>query len=194
MTAKKITKKSKKTAAKKAALKPKTAVKTAVKKTAAKKISTKSLWRVGKSTVHGRGIFPTADIARGERIIEYKGERISNTEADRRGDDAAGDAHHTFLFAISEKVVLDASRFGNEARFINHCCSPNCEAEVKRGRVYIYAKRKIPANAELFYDYSYVTDDSYSDAELRRLYPCRCGSPKCRKTIAAVGKARQQSW
>ncbi len=138
-----------------------------------------------RSKVQGRGVFATRDVAEGERIVEYTGERISSDEADEQSpDDAGARRHHTFLFAVDDRVVIDGTLGGNDARFINHSCDPNCEVVITRGRVFIHALRDIPGGEELFYDYWYVTDESYTLEDLRRIYPCRCGSPKCRGTLA----------
>jgi SET domain-containing protein len=140
---------------------------------------------VRRSRIQGRGVFASRDIARGERIIEYAGLRISHGEADAEcGDDEASSRHHTFLFAVDDRVVIDAGRGGNEARFINHSCDPNCEIVVARRRVFIHALRDIATGEELLYDYWYITDESYTLEDLRRIYPCRCGSDECRGTLA----------
>jgi SET domain-containing protein len=148
-----------------------------------------SVVMVKKSRVQGRGVFARRAIAKGERIIEYVGERISHDEANDRYDDEEGSRHHTFLFTVDERVVIDAAERGNEARFINHSCDPNCEAVISKRRVFIDAIRDIEPGEELFYDYWYSTDAAYSDEDLRRIYPCRCGAAKCRGTIAAPRKA-----
>jgi SET domain-containing protein len=140
---------------------------------------------VRRSPIQGRGVFAARDIAPGERIIEYTGDRISSARADAMSpDDGASPRHHTFLFAVDEKIVIDGGSNGNAARFINHSCSPNCEAVVSRRRVFIVASRRIRQHRELSYDYWYDTDASYGLDELRRLYPCRCGSRRCRGTLA----------
>jgi len=90
--------------------------------------------------------------------------------------------HHTFLFAITSRTVLDAAVGGNDTRFINHSCAPNCDAVIEGGRVFIDACKPIAAGAELFYDYSYEREpDAAADVESQ--YPCRCGAPTCRGTI-----------
>jgi hypothetical protein len=138
-----------------------------------------------RSRVQGRGVFTTRAVAEGERIAEYTGARISSEQADAQcPDDEGASRHHTFLFAVDDRVVIDGSLGGNDARFINHSCDPNCEVVITRGRVYIHAVRDIPEGDELFYDYWYVTDESYTLEDLRRIYPCRCGSAKCRGTLA----------
>src|SRR5580704_17398067 len=138
---------------------------------------------VRRSKIQGRGVYASRDIAEGERIVEYTGALISSGEADDAVDDETMRRHHTFLFAVEDHWVIDASRDGNEARFINHSCDPNCESVVVRRRVYIHALRDIAAGEELVYDYWYVTSDEYTLDDLPRIYPCRCRSPICRGTL-----------
>ena len=131
----------------------------------------------------------TRDIAEGERIVEYTGERISSDQADAQSpDDEARAAPPHLPLRGRRRVVIDGSLGGNDARFINHSCDPNCEVVITRGRVYIHALRDIAEGEELFYDYWYITDESYTLDDLRRIYPCRCGSPKCRGTLARPPK------
>jgi SET domain-containing protein len=145
---------------------------------------------VRRSAIQGQGVFATRDIAKGKRIIEYTGERISHEEAGSRYDDEAVERHHTFLFAVDDDLCIDGSHEGNEARFINHSCAPNAYALIDRRRVFIVAKKNIKDGDEILYDYWYTTDETYTLDDLKRLYPCRCGSPKCRGTLAAVKKPR----
>lgn len=137
---------------------------------------------VRRSSIQGRGGFATRDIRKGERIVEYVGERISWKEADTRYDDDAMKRHHTFLFAVTSRTVIDGAVDGNDSRFINHACDPNCEAVDVKGRIFIDAIRPIAAGEELFYDYAYARDKSTTEED-EALYQCRCGSPKCRGTI-----------
>ena len=120
-------------------------------------------------------------------MIEYHGEKISNAEADRRYDDSTMKEHHTFLFILNERTCVDAAFDGNESRFINHSCDPNCEAVIKRGHIWIEAVKDIPAGTELVYDYQYEDDPEYTEEDLR-FYACRCGSPNCRGTIVKTEK------
>jgi uncharacterized protein len=143
------------------------------------------------SPIAGLGAFATRPIKKGARIIEYTGERISNAEADRRYDEDKMRSHHTFLFTLNRRTVVDAAVGGNEARFINHSCAPNCEAVIVDGkRIYIEALRDIPVGAELVYDYQYErTDEHTTDDE--RFYACSCGAPGCRGTILAPKKRKK---
>ena len=136
------------------------------------------------STIQGTGAFATRTIRKGTRIIEYLGQRISWRTADKRYDDEKMNRHHTFLFTVDDKTCIDAGVNGNDARFLNHSCDPNCEAINDRKRIFIDAVRTIPAGTELVYDYQYERTDDHS-AEDERFYKCRCGSPKCRGTILA---------
>ncbi len=132
--------------------------------------------------MQGLGAFATSPIPAGTRLIEYAGERLTPAEADARYPDVAGERHHTFLFAIDEDIVIDAAVDGNEARFINHGCDPNCDAVIDGHRIWIDAIRDIEVGEELAYDYAYVLEERHSPAAKRR-FPCDCGASTCRGTI-----------
>jgi len=140
-----------------------------------------------RSGVHGKGVYALVDLAEGETLIEYVGEVISWPEALRRHPHDPSDPNHTFYFHIDEDHVIDAKYGGNSSRWINHSCDPNCEAEVEDGRVFIRAKRDIPAGSELFYDYGLVIDEPYT-AKLKAQFPCWCGARNCRGTLLAPKK------
>jgi uncharacterized protein len=140
-----------------------------------------------RSKIQGRGAFATRPIKKGTRIIEYVGERISHKEADKRYDDSGMGRHHTFLFSVGRSMVIDAAVGGNDARFINHSCAPNCEAIDDKQRIYIEAIRDIAEGDELTYDYAYERDGT-EDEEWEKLYVCKCGAPTCRGTILAPKK------
>jgi len=140
--------------------------------------------KVRHSRIQGRGVFAVRRIRKGQRIIEYTGERIGDREADKRYNDAAMKRHHTFLFKLEDDLVVDADHGGNEARFINHSCDPNCEAIIEDNRIYIEAIRNIQPGVELAYDYQYELDESV--AEAKRQYPCYCGAKNCRGTIVKI--------
>jgi SET domain-containing protein len=140
------------------------------------------LIEVRESPIAGHGVFAARRIRRGTRIIEYVGERISSAEADERYDDDAMTKHHTVLFAVDDDLVIDAAVGGNDARFINHGCAPNCEAVNEDGRIFIEAIADIPAGTELVYDYSLTRDEPWDD-RWASLYACHCGAAGCRGTI-----------
>jgi hypothetical protein len=151
----------------------------------------KTIYEVRTSPIAGRGLFAAQDIPKGTRIVEYLGQRISHKEADRRYDDEKMKVHHTWLFTVDEKVCIDAGVRGNDARFANHSCAPNCEAVNEDNRIFIFARKAIKQGAELLYDYRYVVDPDFSLKDAKRLYPCRCGAPNCRGTIARMPKAKK---
>jgi SET domain-containing protein len=143
---------------------------------------------VRKSGIHGRGVFATRRIAKGERLIEYKGERITWKEADRRYPiDPV--PYHTFLFEIGDGTMcLDAARKGTAAKWINHACNFNCEAvEDEDERVFIEAVRAIRPGEELTYDYNFILEERHTPAQ-KKLFPCWCGAKNCRGTM--LGKKR----
>jgi SET domain-containing protein len=166
--------------------------KTKVPSTAAKKRARKSppgrpgpvnQWmELRRSAIHGLGAFARTDIPKGTKIIEYVGEKIGNAEADRRYDDAAMKRHHTFLFILNSRTCVDAAFDGNQSRFLNHSCDPNCEAVIARGHIWVESIKAIPAGTELVYDYQYEDDPKYTEEDLR-FYACRCGAANCRGTI-----------
>lgn len=169
--------------------------KAAVKKAPARKSAGAKAAKVAvrNSPIHGRGMYATADIAKGERIIEYRGTIISWKEADERPPSDPHDPNHTFLFSLSDgKRVIDASQDGNDARWINHSCDPNCETEESGSRrVYIEAIRDIAAGEELNYDYCLIVDEKIT-RKLRLQYECRCGAKKCRGTMLALPKKKKK--
>jgi len=138
--------------------------------------------RVEQSGVHGKGVFATALITKGERIVEYKGEVISWPEALRRHPHDPSQPNHTFYFHVDDETVIDGNVDGNDSKWINHACQPNCEAEDDGGRIFIDALRNIKAGEELFFDYRLVIDEPYTK-KLKKEYECRCGFPKCRHTM-----------
>ena len=140
--------------------------------------------QVRRSGVHGKGVFALQPLARGGRVIEYKGQLISWPEALRRHPHDPSDPNHTFFFHLDDAQVIDAGVGGNAARWINHACAPNCEADEENGRVFIRALRKIRPGEELFYDYGLTIDERYTP-KLKREYACRCGARQCRGTMLA---------
>lgn len=136
------------------------------------------------SRIHGKGVFASRIIPAGTRIVEYKGERITVEEATLRHGRDAENPHHTFFFSLDDGRMIDGDAGGNNARWINHACAPNCEAREENGRVFIYALRDIQPGEELGYDYGLIIDGRHT-AAIKRDYACRCGAPDCRKTMLA---------
>jgi SET domain-containing protein len=137
---------------------------------------------VRESGVHGHGVYATRAIPRGTRIIEYTGKRISWEEGQKQEVQDPEHPHHTFLFGLESGEVIDAASGGNDARWINHSCRPNCEAQEEEGRVFIYALRNLRRGEELFYDYALVPAERRTKT-LEKEFGCCCGSAKCRGTM-----------
>ena len=140
--------------------------------------------QVRASGVHGRGVYALVPLQAGEKLIEYKGERIAWDEALRRHPHDPSQPDHTFYFHLETGGVIDAAVGGNQARWINHACSPNCEAQEVDGRVFIHALTDLSPGEELFYDYGLVIDERYTP-KLKKRFECRCGTPGCRGTMLA---------
>src|SRR4029434_2422705 len=98
-------------------------------------------FEIRPSLMQGLGAFATEAIPAGVRLIEYAGARLTPDDAEARYPDLPGQRHHTYRFAIDDddgnEVVVDAAVDGNEARFINHSCAPNCDAVVEHGPLWI---------------------------------------------------------
>ena len=137
-----------------------------------------------KSTVHGTGIFAKIKISKGTRIIEYVGERITKTEAERRGPRLVEYAQKhkqagaVYIFVLNKKYDIDGHVSYNTAKYINHSCAPNCEIDIIRGHIWVIALRDIQKNEELFYNYGY-------DLDAYEKHPCCCKSLSCPGYITA---------
>ena len=137
---------------------------------------------VRNSPIHGRGVFALRKIPKGTRIIEYKGRLITDKEADRRYSRAHEHSPHTMLFSVDGGWVIDATRHGNSARWINHSCAPNCEIEEENHRVFIEARRDIRAGDELVYDYNLQIGEKHTK-KAKKDHACLCGAKRCRGTM-----------
>jgi SET domain-containing protein len=140
------------------------------------------LFEIRQSPIQGLGAFATRRIPSGTRLIEYAGERLTPPQADARYPEVPGERHHTFLFSIDDEWVIDAAVGGNDARWINHTCDPNCDAVVDDGRIWIETIRDVEPGEELAYDYAYELEERHTPSAKRR-YPCNCGSAQCRGTL-----------
>ncbi|MES2355857.1 MAG: chromate transporter [Pseudomonadota bacterium] len=134
------------------------------------------------SKVHGNGLFAIREIPVGLRLIEYKGKRISREELLRSDFSSSTNHYHTFYFSMPDGHVIDAGVDGNESRWINHSCEPNCITREENGHIFIDTLRPIQCGEELSYDYRLSLTCWYTPA-LKRAYACRCGAIACRKTM-----------
>jgi uncharacterized protein len=139
-------------------------------------------FEIRESPIHGLGAFATRRIPANTTLVEYTGRRLTPEQSDAQYPDVPGRRHHTFLFAIDDDIVIDAAVGGNDARFINHSCDPNCDAVIEDGRIWIETIRDVGAGEELVYDYAYELRQRHTAAAKRR-YPCNCGARACRGTM-----------
>jgi uncharacterized protein len=137
---------------------------------------------VRHSPIHGYGVFALRRIRKGTTVVEYLGDRLSHEEADTRYEDKLETDNHTFLFTVDKRLVIDAARNGNDARFINHGCDPNCESTIVKRRVFIEAIRTIQPGEELAYDYSIGRDETDAP-NVDEIFACRCGAASCRGSM-----------
>ncbi|XP_062938708.1 histone-lysine N-methyltransferase EHMT1 isoform X1 [Cynocephalus volans] len=140
----------------------------------------------------GWGVRSLQDIPLGTFVCEYVGELISDSEADVREEDS-------YLFDLDNKdgevYCIDARFYGNVSRFINHHCEPNLvpvrvfmsHQDLRFPRIAFFSTRLIMAGEQLGFDYG----ERFWDIK-GKLFSCRCGSPKCRHSSAALAQ-RQAS-
>lgn len=135
-------------------------------------------WFVIKQVgIKGKGAFATKKIPKGTSIIEYKGRRISKSVAEKVEYKHKGKGE-LWVFTLNDEYDIDATRGGNEAKFINHSCEPNCEAvNYDDEEIMIEAIRDIEPGEELTYDYGFDEPDEH--------FPCYCGSKNCRGWIVS---------
>ena len=138
------------------------------------------MWKVKKSKVHGNGVFATQEIPRGTKIIEYVGDIVTKAEGDRRSGRRikkflnSNKTGSVYIFELNKTHDIDGFVTRNKARFINHSCDPNCEVDIKKGRIWISSIKDIKRGDELSYDYGFEFDEQdFMD------HKCNCGSKKC---------------
>ena len=119
------------------------------------------------SGIHGMGGFALCKIKKGAALIEYVGNRITKAEAALR---VAAD--NPFVFCLDDEFDVDGDVRWNPARFLNHSCEPNAEAEIFGDQIWIMALRTIQPGEEITFNYSY-------DLENYEEHPCQCGTAKC---------------
>ncbi|XP_029462763.1 histone-lysine N-methyltransferase SETD1A [Rhinatrema bivittatum] len=136
--------------------------------------------RFGRSRIHEWGLFAMEPIAADEMVIEYVGQNIRQVVADMREKRYALEGiGSSYLFRVDHDTIIDATKCGNLARFINHCCTPNCYAKVitieSQKKIVIYSKQPIGVNEEITYDYKFPIEENK--------IPCLCGTENCRGTL-----------
>jgi SET domain-containing protein len=135
---------------------------------------------VRSSDVHAAGVFTTAPIARGRKVVEYTGERITKEQ----GDKLYEKRDITYLFAVGNGArVIDGHGI---AAFINHSCDPNCETDEIKGKIWILAIRNIRPGEELTYDYN-LFDGEQGDPAI-----CHCKAKHCRGSLYSSGELRKR--
>jgi len=125
-----------------------------------------------RSAISGWGGYAGQDIAEDTKIIEYKGELVSQSEAWRR-EQGYLKRERIWIFTINGSWARDAAYGGNIARYVNHACKPNCYSDIIGHTIWIIAGRAIKKGEELTYDYN--TDGIAS-------IKCLC-RPRCRRIL-----------
>ncbi|XP_060917780.1 histone-lysine N-methyltransferase SETD1B-A isoform X3 [Labrus mixtus] len=136
--------------------------------------------RFCRSHIHDWGLFAMEPIAADEMVIEYVGQNIRQVIADMREkryeEEGIGSS---YMFRVDHDTIIDATKCGNFARFINHSCNPNCYAKVitveSQKKIVIYSRQPINVNEEITYDYKFPIEDEK--------IPCLCGAENCRGTL-----------
>lgn len=138
--------------------------------------------QVRKSGIHGKGVYVIRPVREGDMVIEYKGKIITWKRAQRNHPHDPNQPNHTFYFHLDDGHVIDAKNGGNFARWINHSCDPNLEANQEGYRVFLIALRDIEIGEELSYDYSLMIEGRKTQ-KLKKEYACLCGVSACRGTM-----------
>jgi len=141
----------------------------------------KQEWRqnvlLARSKIAGLGLYAARDLERGQMIIEYIGEVIRANLTDIREKRYEDQNRGIYMFRLDDDRVVDATLTGGVARYINHCCEPNCvteTVELADWHIIIFANRRISRGEELSYDYKFDFEDDNK-------IPCLCGANDCRK-------------
>ncbi|XP_027903109.1 histone-lysine N-methyltransferase ATXR7 [Vigna unguiculata] len=136
--------------------------------------------RFQRSKIHDWGLVALEPIEAEDFVIEYIGELIRPRISDirERQYERMG-IGSSYLFRLDDGYVVDATKRGGIARFINHSCQPNCYTKVisveGQKKIFIYAKRHIKAGEEITYNYKFPLEE--------KKIPCNCGSRKCRGSL-----------
>lgn len=133
---------------------------------------------IKNSKIHNKGIFAKKFIPKGTRIIEYVGNKITKSASEKIAEKQYEKSQKNssegavYIFELNKKYDINGNVSWNKAKYINHSCSPNCEVEIIRGKIWVIALKDIKKGEELFYNYGY--DFSY-----HKDHPCKCKSKNC---------------
>lgn len=136
-------------------------------------------YEVRKSNIHNIGVYAIEDIPKGKIIMEYFGRKITKQESEKMVNERIElckknpEIAKVYVFELNEYYDIDGDVPDNDAKYINHSCSPNCEADIIDDKIYIIALRDIKKGEELTFNYGFEFDENYKE------HPCRCGSPNC---------------
>ncbi|XP_075889025.1 histone-lysine N-methyltransferase, H3 lysine-36 specific [Nelusetta ayraudi] len=125
----------------------------------------------------GWGLRAVSDIKKGAFVSEYVGEVIDEEECRARIRHAQeNDISNFYMLTLDKDRIIDAGPKGNQARFMNHCCQPNCETQkwTVNGdtRVGLFALQDIPQGVELNFNYNLECLGNGKTV-------CKCGAPNC---------------
>jgi hypothetical protein len=137
------------------------------------------LYKNKKSNIHRNGLSASTNIKKDQRIIQYKGKKVSlyKVETDQKYDNDKP----IYLFTLNKRYDLDGDFKFNTARLINHSCNPNCEVMDYKKKLWVFAMRDIKKSEELTYDYGFSFDKDYKQ------YVCKCGAKNCAGFIVREG-------
>lgn len=151
-----------------------------------------------RSSIHGRGVFAVRDLPAEHCVLVYRGKLLTHDEADNLYEGSV-ESGHTFLFTLNQHYVIDGNQRGDIGRWINHSCTPNCEAVLvedshgnpRHDRIEILTLRDIAKGEELTYDYG-ITLDVRHTPRLKRIWACHCGAPNCTGTLLKPKRSRKK--
>ncbi|MBK9212040.1 MAG: SET domain-containing protein-lysine N-methyltransferase [Saprospiraceae bacterium] len=138
---------------------------------------------IGESPIQGKGVFALKFIPQGTRLFEYTGFKMKYD--DLFEDYIQGKSSMRYVINLDDEYIIDGERGGNDSRYINHSCDPNCEVYFLNDTIFIYANLDIETGTELSFDYQLglLFEENEIIEKIKKWNPCNCGSPKCRGTM-----------
>ncbi|OTP72847.1 SET domain-containing protein [Caballeronia sordidicola] len=140
---------------------------------------------VRRSPIHGRGVFADTIIAHADYLLEYKGEVLSEREANHRVARTKAWRAARHFFGLGDGRAIDGAVSGNSACWISQSCETNREAEQDGDRMCTRTIEKIKLGKQTFIDYRLDTG-SRTTKKLTATYGRRCGAKNCRLTMLYV--------